>query len=119
MLRLPGLSLTICLLALATTPMVMADPIFTHDPNLSGFTSNISFGTFIQATFRDAGTGPLPYTPTLAQVNAGLRVYGNDTVDPVIVEFSNAVNFIRVFPNIDHFGSSYEGSTSEDRIPSC
>lgn len=109
MLSLSRILYIACGFVLAISPIVQADPIFTHDPNLNDFAAGIVFGTFVQATNRDAGTGPLPYTPTLAQVDAGLRVYGNDTVDPVIVEFASAVSSISVFANIDHYGSSYDG----------
>jgi hypothetical protein len=100
-----------CAGVLLIAPMAKADPIkfFTSDPNLADFTSGVTYyGTFINAPFGDLGGG-VPYTPTTAQVNAGLRVYGNDSVDPVVLDFGLAVFTIRVFPNIDNFGSSYDG----------
>jgi len=82
--------------------------VYTSDPTLSDFTSGITFGTFIAAPFGDSGTA-VPYTPTVADVNAGLRVYGDDLTQPLIVEFSSPHSTIRVFPNIDHYGASYDG----------
>src|ERR1700730_5969930 len=101
-------SLSGCAVILLAATMAKADPVFTNDPILAHFTAGMTYGTFIQAPFGDAGTS-VPYTPTNVQVNAGLRVYGNDSVDPVIVDMGAAVSFIRIFPNIDHFGASYDG----------
>src|SRR5258708_23382788 len=88
-------------------PITKADAFFTSDPNLADYTAGVTYGTFIQASFGDLG-GAVPYTPTTEQVNAGLRVYGNDSA-PVVVDFGVPVLSFRVFPNIDNFGASYDG----------
>jgi hypothetical protein len=94
--------------ALVLASLASASTVYTSDPNLSDFTSGITYGTFIAAPFGDLG-GTVPYTPTTVTVDEGLRVYGDDSTDPLIVEFSSAVSSIRVFPNIDHFGANYDG----------
>jgi hypothetical protein len=88
--------------------IAQANTVYTSDPNLSDFTSGVTYGTFIAAPFGDGGTTP-PYTPTTADVAAGLRVFGDDSSLPLVVEFASAVSDIRVFPNIDHFGFVYDG----------
>jgi hypothetical protein len=92
---------------LASAATALAGPIYTSDPTLSDFT-NVTYGTFIAAPFGDLG-GVVPYTPTTANVNNGLRVYGAGDTQPLIVKFNSPVSSIRVFPNIDHFGSNYDG----------
>jgi hypothetical protein len=95
-------------LLLAIAPVSHATTIYTQDHNLNDFTSGMNYGTFIAAPFGDLG-GTVPYTPTTANVDAGLRVYGTDGSQPVIVQFNSATSFIRVFANIDHPGSAYDG----------
>jgi hypothetical protein len=94
--------------ALVFASLASASTVYTSDPSLNDFTSGITYGTFIAAPFGDLG-GTVPYTPTTVTVDEGLRVYGGDSTDPLIVEFSSAVSSIRVFPNIDHFGANYDG----------
>lgn len=103
-------SLWISLLALGLVvglvPMSQASIIYTSDPTLSDFTSGLTFGEFIAGPFGDI---PAPHTPTVADINAGLRIFGNDSLDPVIVQFANPVSMIRVFSNIDHPEAQYDG----------
>jgi len=96
-----------CAVILLIPTITKADAFFTSDPNLADYTAGVTYGTFIQAPFGDLG-GAVPYTPTTDQVNAGLRVYGNESV-PVVVDFGVATLTFRVFPNIDNFGASYDG----------
>ena len=105
MSRLRFLLLIGCLLAAAGA---QASTIYTNNANVSSFTSNVVFGTFIQDQSGDVGTTP-PYTPTATTVAAGLRVIGNDNSPRIVVEFATPVSTIVVFPNIDHFGSAYDG----------
>jgi PEP-CTERM motif-containing protein len=94
---------------LAIAPMTHATTItYTNDTNLNDFTNGVTYGTFIAGPFGDLGTTP-PYTPTTATVDAGLRIYGNDSIQPVIVQFSSPTSSIQVFPNIDHPEAAYDG----------
>jgi hypothetical protein len=81
--------------------------LYTQDSNLSDFTSNIgTCATFIQDSYGDK---TLPYTPTAASLNSGLRSIGNGDSPPIVVRFPSQVSRIRVFPNIDHYGAAYDG----------
>jgi hypothetical protein len=92
-------------LALAATPQAQA-VTYLSDPNLADFTL-AQYGTF---TNRGALSGDLPgSTPTNTTIDAGNRVYGADLNPPIMVSFSAPTNSIRVFSNIDHFGSAYDG----------
>ena len=84
-----------------------AGPIYTSDPNIADFTALVvTYGTFIDGPYN--GDCPAaPFTPTTASVTAGCRVYPGPT--NITVVFPSAVSSIIVFPNIDHFGSSYDG----------
>lgn len=93
---------TVCLLAAVGAYATS----YTQNSNLSSFTSNVVFGTFIQDQYGDVS---LPYTPTPASVNLGYRLVGNDLSPSIIVQFPTAVSSIIVFPNIDHYGSQYDG----------
>ena len=84
-----------------------ANITYTSDSNLSDFTTGMTFGTFTSAP--GGSDLALPYTPTAAIVNSGDRVIGNGNSGPIVVQFGSAVSSIMVFPNIDHFGSAYDG----------
>jgi hypothetical protein len=80
---------------------------YTNDTTLSDFTNGVTFATF---TNRAALSGDLPGdTPTVATINVGNRVYGNDNSPPILVSFGSPTANLRVFANIDHFGSAYDG----------
>jgi hypothetical protein len=79
---------------------------YTSNPNLSSFTTGVSFATFTQDYYGDVS---VPYTPTAASVNLGYRLVGNGTSPFIVAQFPTAVSNIIVFPNIDHFGSAYDG----------
>jgi hypothetical protein len=92
------------------------DTEYTSDANLADFTNaNTTFATFL-ANYPNNGPilalsadyGTLPYTPTATILATGDRVYPTAS-DPIVVQFPTAVSAIRVFPNIDHYGSSYDG----------
>jgi hypothetical protein len=104
-------------LVLSGSSMLRAT-IYTSDPNIGDFTKLVSS----YATFSDFSGGDVssPFTPTSAEIAAsGFRVFGGTLVGPnnpnfsgqnwVLATFSTAVSNILVFPNIDHFGSAYDG----------
>ena len=81
--------------------------IYTSDPDLTHFTAGQTYGTF---TNRAALAGDLVGNlPTNATINAGNRVYANDPGETIMVDLGVASSTIRVFANIDHFGSSFDG----------
>ncbi len=93
--------------------------IYLNDTTVSNFTGPItSYATFSNYTGFDAGAAP-PYTPTSATVASGLRVFGGTLAGTglstlngnnwIKATFSSPVSTIVVFPNIDHFGSFYDG----------
>jgi hypothetical protein len=96
-----------------------AATVYTSDANLSHFTSGISkFATF--SNYQDGDVSLGGYTPTVASLNAGLRVFSWDyDTKPVaglaqggnwiIATFKKPEATIRVFPNIDHVGEAYDG----------
>jgi hypothetical protein len=97
------------LLTSMTCLMVAANAgtIYTSDPNLANLTSGITnYATFLNALVSDS---PLPFTPSAASLAQGLRVVGNNTSPPIVARFPAPVSQIRVFPNIDHFGTSFDG----------
>jgi len=100
------MSLLGLILVLALGPLAYTGPTYTSDTNLNDFTNGMTFGEFISG---NSGDFIAPHSPTLADIDAGLRIYGNDDTPPVIAEFGSAVSMIHVFSNIDHFGSSYDG----------
>lgn len=98
-----------CLVLLTVAAQAQQTTLYTNDSNLGDFTSPIkTCATFVQDSFGDVS---LPYTPTATTLNEGLRVVGNGNSRPITVDFGsgNQVSVIRVFPNIDHFGSAYDG----------
>jgi hypothetical protein len=89
--------------------------IYTQDPNIGDFTSGItSYATFSNFFAGDVGS---PFTPTSAELaTQGFRVYAGGSITGlpggnnwILASFSSPVSVIRVFPNIDHFGSGYDG----------
>jgi hypothetical protein len=97
-----------------------AATVYTSDTNLADFSTWGVIGTFTDYyAYYNPGNPSAPgaygdvpppqYTPTLANINDGLRVIGNGTAPPVTVAFSQAYSSIEVLPNIDHYGSSYDG----------
>ncbi|MEO8922964.1 MAG: PEP-CTERM sorting domain-containing protein [Caldimonas sp.] len=79
---------------------------YLSDSNLADFTL-AQYGTF---TNRASLSGDLPgSTPTNSTIDAGNRVYGADLSPPILVSFSAPTSGIRVFSNIDHLGSAFDG----------
>jgi hypothetical protein len=91
-----------------------AVPVYTQDPNLGHFTAGITnYATFSNFS---GGDRTSPYTPTAATLATGLRVFAGGSLPGlptsnnwILATFSSAVAAIRVFPNIDHLGSAYDG----------
>ena len=97
---------------LSLAPMVYAQTTYTSDTNLADFKVS-SYGTFSNFTSGDVSS---PFTPTSTEVAEGLRVYGGGSLSGlpannnwILVTFVNPVSSILVFPNIDHYGSAYDG----------
>lgn len=111
-----NLRLQICVLTaagvLSLTSLAHATT-YTSDSNLSDFNKG-GYATFTNFA---AGDVSAPYTPTTANVAAGLRVYAGTLVaaglDPannwILATFATPVSSIEVLPNIDHFGAAYDG----------
>jgi hypothetical protein len=87
---------------------------YTSDTNLADFASaSTQFATLSNYTSGDVAS---PYATTFASLSAGLRVYGGGGLPNlssannwILASFAGPVSTIRVFPNIDHFGSQYDG----------
>src|SRR5712664_468330 len=92
--------------------------MYTNDTNIADFTSDISmYATFSNFSNAD-GCATSPFTPTSAELAGpnACRVYtgtlsaglpaGNNWI---LATFPSPVSSIVVFPNIDHFGSPYDG----------
>jgi hypothetical protein len=86
--------------------------VYTADANLADFL-NGNYATLSNFFAGDVGS---PYTPTNATVGAGLRVYSGGSLTGlssgnnwILATFSSPTASIEVLPNIDHFGSAYDG----------
>jgi hypothetical protein len=101
-----GLRVLACIALLAAASVSYATS-YTQNSNLSSFTSQVN--TYATFTSYLSGDVAPPYTPTNATVAAGLRVIGTGVSPTIVAVFPNAVSSIIVFPNIDHFGSQYDG----------
>jgi hypothetical protein len=90
--------------------------VYTSDGNINDFLN----GTF--ATFSDFAAGDVgsPFTPTKSGLSMnGFRVYDGTATDPslptaggnnfILATFSSPTSHIEVIPNIDHFGTAYDG----------
>ena len=87
---------------------------YTNDSNLADFTSKV--GTYAELSNFSAGDVASPYTPTTPTLDNGLRVYAGGSVPGlpsnnnwILATFGLAQSTILVFPNMDHFGSAYDG----------
>jgi hypothetical protein len=108
-----------CSAAAQLGSLAQAATIYTSDPNLSHFTGGISeFATL--SNYHDGDVSLGGYTPTVATLDAGLRVFSwdfdstpvaglNQSGNWIIATFSKPQASIRVFPNIDHFDAAYDG----------
>jgi hypothetical protein len=84
---------------------------YTNDTSLADFASTSSdFATISNASNVDGG-----FASNFATLAAGLRAYHGGTEtglsggDWLLASFSDPESAIRVFPNMDHYGSAYDG----------
>lgn len=90
-----------------------ASIIYTNDPNLADFASATT--NFATLSNFHAGDVSSPYTTTFSSLSMGLRAYGGGSLpglpgtDWILATFSRPVSDIRVFPNIDHVTSGFDG----------
>jgi hypothetical protein len=99
--------------AIALTSTLTATS-YTSDSNIADFTTGIA--EFAKLSNFGGGDVASPYTPTASSIaNHGYRVYGGGAVSGlsggnwILADFTSPVASIRVFPNIDHLGSQYDG----------
>jgi hypothetical protein len=109
-----GIGLVVAALVLVSAPMLSATT-YTTDTSINDFTSQVSsYATFSNFSFGDVGS---PFTPTSSELATnGFRVYGGGSITGlpttnnwILASFSGPTSSILVFPNIDHFGSAYDG----------
>jgi PEP-CTERM motif-containing protein len=88
---------------------------YTSDGNIADFTSQVSnYATFSNFSAGDVGS---PFTPTSGELATnGFRVYGGGSITGlpntnnwILATFASPTSSILVFPNIDHYGSAYDG----------
>ncbi len=94
--------------------------IYFNDTNIANFTGPItSYAAFTNFNNSD-GCATSPFTPTTSELATHpCRVYNLGSSTPVtglpttnnwiLATFTSPVSTIVVFPNIDHFGSAYDG----------
>jgi hypothetical protein len=102
------------ILVLVTVAGVAQATSYTADPTLANFTSQV--GQYATLSNFSAGDHSSPFTPTSTDVANGLRVYDGGAITGltptnnwILASFAAPVSQILVFPNIDHFGSPYDG----------
>jgi hypothetical protein len=91
---------------------------YTSDPSIADFTNPItSYATFSNYS-SNTGCTVSPFTPTSAELlTTSCRVFGGTLAGTglaagnnwILASFSEPVSTIVVFPNMDHFGSAYDG----------
>jgi hypothetical protein len=100
---------------LAWAPGAARAQTYTQDSNVADFTGQVSqYATF---SYFAGGDVSSPFTPTSSEIaNDGYRVYDGYYTSPglpsnnwFLASFANPVADILVFPNIDHYGSAYDG----------
>src|ERR1051325_11418230 len=99
---------------LLTAGMAARATIYTSDPLIADETAGITeYATFSNFFSGDVSS---PFTPSSTELAVhGFRVYDGGTLPGlsggnwILATFSSPVSAIRVFPNIDHFGSQYDG----------
>ena len=97
-----------------STGALQAGTTYTSDGNLADQTAGV--GQYATFSNFSAGEVSSPFTPTAAELAADeYRVWEGGSLpglpdrDWILATFSASVASIRVFPNIDHFGASYDG----------
>jgi uncharacterized repeat protein (TIGR01451 family) len=114
-----GNGIDVAVYAQAGLPVAATPTTYTSDTNIADFTSGMpSYATFSNFSSTE-GACVSSFTPTSAEVEGTpCRVYGGTlpiagTNLPnnnwILAAFPSAVSRIEVYPNIDHFGSAYDG----------
>ena len=105
---------------LGVAPIAHAQTIYTSDSKIADFTSQVtSYATFSNFSASQCAVEVALLNPPTASELAtyGCRVYGGTFTaghalpanNWILTTFPTAVSSIMVFPNIDHFGSPYDG----------
>jgi uncharacterized repeat protein (TIGR01451 family) len=115
--RLSATLVLICCLAFGTQSAKAQN--YTSDHDITHFTSGIvSYATFSNYSSSQGCPEGSTFTPTSSELNTtGCRVFGGMLTGSglsagnnwIEASFSSPVSTIVVFPNIDHFGSGYDG----------
>jgi hypothetical protein len=110
------LSCVIALGSVVTAASVLRGAtIYTSDSNLADFTSRVlAYATLSNFSLGDVSS---PFTPTSSELATnGFRAYSGGSLaglptnnNWILATFSRPVRELLVFPNIDHFGSAYDG----------
>jgi hypothetical protein len=112
------IALLAAVVVLGVAPMAHAQ-IYLSDPNIVNFTGPItSYATFSNYSGNTGCTTPT-FTPDSTELlNTSCRVFGGTLTGTtglsgsnnwIEAKFPRAVSTIVVFPNMDHFGSAYDG----------
>jgi hypothetical protein len=116
----------VCLLLLYTLLVsgnvtLAQTPTYTSDPNIADFTGAVrSYATLTNFNNTDGNVEGDLFTPTSLELSTTqFRVYNLPPFTPItglpntsnwiLATFNFPVSSITVFPNIDHFGSAYDG----------
>jgi hypothetical protein len=109
------LSLMCCVMLLSLNAAAEAATIYTSDTNIADLTAGVaSYATLSNFSSGDVGS---PFTPTSSELASnGFRVYDGGSITGldstnnwILASFSSPTSLIRVFPNIDHSGSAFDG----------
>ena len=114
-----ALVLSILLLTVSLSS-AQAQTAYTSDPNITHFTAGItSYAALSNFNNSDGCVDGSAFTPTSSELaGTPCRVYnlppstglaGLPGTNWILATFSNPVSRIVVFPNIDHYGSGYDG----------
>ncbi len=118
-MRLIAPLVVVCCLIGAGSQMAQAQT-YTSDTNIGDFTSGITtYATFSNYS-GNTGCTAAPFTPTSSELaTTSCRVFGGSTLTGlpttpvgqnwILASFSSPTSTIMVFPNIDHYGSAYDG----------
>jgi hypothetical protein len=107
------LAVICCLLGIGS--QVAQAQTYTSDTNIAHFTAGITSYATLSHFNNSDGCGEGSFTPTSSELaTTGCRVYNgtltvNDSSGFILATFTNPVSTIVVFPNIDHYGSGYDG----------
>ena len=118
-----GNGIDVAVYAQAGLPAAASQTIYTNDSNIADFTSSITaYATFSNFSGFTCGfDNTCPSSPSFTPTSTELATYGyrffTGTLTTglpagnnwILASFPSAVSKIVVFPNIDHFGSPYDG----------